>query len=315
MPKREFLVTPLVGLGQRLDVFLSEKIKELTRSQIQKIVDKQKVIVNNVVRKSSYKLREGDRVELEFEIPKPEEVRPENIPLELPYSDDHIVVIDKPSGMVVHPGAGRTHGTLVNALLYHFPELAEFGPEERPGIVHRLDKETSGLMVVARTQKAQKELQRQFKMREVNKHYLGLVWGKMPEKKGEITWSLGRHAKHGERMSVKTRKPRTALTQYSVQEEYPEFSLLEIKPVTGRTHQIRVHFSASGHPVVGDTRYGRRKIKIRCPRLFLHSYWLSFIHPETKEKLEFSSPLPEDLKNFLEKQKKRKHEKGDSPLI
>lgn len=305
MPKREFLVPPLVGLDQRLDVFLSEKINELTRSQIQKIVDKQKVKVNSVIRKSSYKLREGDRVELEYEIPKPEEIKAENIPLKLEYSDDHIVVVDKPSGMVVHPGAGRTHGTLVNALLYHFPELAEVGPKERPGIVHRLDKETSGLMVVAKTQKAQKDLQQQFRMREVNKHYLGLVWGKMPEKKGKITWSIGRHAKHGERMSIKTKKPRTAETQYSVQEEYPEFSLLEIKPVTGRTHQIRVHFSASGHPVVGDTRYGRRKVKICCPRFFLHSYRLSFIHPETRERLEFSIPLPEDLKNFLEKQKKR----------
>jgi 23S rRNA pseudouridine1911/1915/1917 synthase len=302
VPKKEFLVTPPAGADQRLDVFLSEKIKELTRSQIQKIVDKQKVKVNRVLRKSSYKLKEGDRVELEYEIPRFEGIKPENIPLRLAYSDDHIIVIDKPSGMVVHPGAGRTEGTLVNALLYHFPELAEVGPQERPGIVHRLDKETSGLMVVARTQKAQKDLQHQFRMRKVSKLYLGLVWGKMPEKRGEITWSIGRHRKHGERMSVKTKKPRTARTQYSVQEEYPEFSLLKIEPVTGRTHQIRVHFSASGHPVVGDTRYGRRKVKIRCPRLFLHSYWLSFIHPETGERVEFSSPLPEDLNNFLEKQ-------------
>ncbi|UCC39215.1 MAG: RluA family pseudouridine synthase [Candidatus Aminicenantes bacterium] len=306
MPKREFLVSPLVGLDQRLDVFLSEKIRDLTRSQIQKIVDEQKVKVNGVVRKSSYRLREGDRVELEYEIPEPEGIKPENIPLRLVYSDDHIVVIDKPSGMVVHPGAGRKHGTLVNALLYHFPEVAEVGPKERPGIVHRLDKETSGLMVTAKTQKAQNDLQNQFRMREINKLYLGLVWGKMPEKKGEITWSIGRHAKHGERMSIKTKKPRTAETQYTVQEEYIEFSLLEIRPLTGRTHQIRVHFSASGHPVVGDTRYGRRKVKSRCPRLFLHSSWLSFIHPETRERLEFSSSLPEDLKNFLEKQEKRK---------
>jgi len=289
-----------------LDVFLSEKTRELTRSQIQKIVDGQKVKVNGVVRKSSYRLREGDRVELEFEILGPEGIKPENIPLRLVYSDDHIVVIDKPSGMIVHPGAGRKHGTLVNALLYHFPEVAEVSPKERPGIVHRLDKETSGLMVAAKTQKAQNDLQHQFRMREINKLYLGLIWGKMPEKKGEITWSIGRHAKHGERMSIKTKKPRRAETQYTVQEEYIEFSLLEIRPLTGRTHQIRVHFSASGHPIVGDTRYGRRKVKIRCPRLFLHSYWLSFMHPETKERLEFSSPLPEDLKNFLEKQEKRK---------
>ena len=301
MPKREFLITPLSGSNQRLDVFLSEKINELTRSQLQKIIEEKRVKVNGIVRKSSYKLKAEERVEIEYELVEPRKIQPEDIPLNVHYSDDHIVVIDKPSGMVVHPGAGRRRHTLVNALLYHFPDLKQVGQEERPGIVHRLDKETSGLMVVARNLKTYTQLQQQFRKREVEKLYLGLIWGRMPEKKGKISWPIGRHVKHGERISVKTKKPRDAETHYSVRKEYKEFALLEIKPFTGRTHQVRVHMAASGHPLVGDTRYGRRKLKRRFPRLFLHSSCLSFVHPETKKRIEFSSPLPKDLKSFLDK--------------
>ena len=300
VPKKEFLITSLSGVNQRLDVFLSEKIKELSRSRIQKIVEEQRVRINGVSRKSSYKLREGERVEIDFELPEPEKIEPENIPIEVLYSDVCIAVVDKPSGMVIHPGTGNKQHTLVNTLLYHFPDIKMVGPEERPGIVHRLDKETSGVMVVAKNLKAYKELQRQFKVREVEKFYVGLVWGKMPRHEGKISWAVGRHKKHGERMSIKTRKPRSAETLYTVQKEYGEFTLLEIKPTTGRTHQIRVHLSASGHPVVGDNRYGGRKSKISCPRLFLHAQCLVFFHPETKERVEFSSHLPQDLRDFLD---------------
>lgn len=309
MPKREFLTTPLSGLNQRLDVFLSGKINELTRSQIQKIIGEKKVRVNGIARKSSYKLKAQERVEIEYELVEPQKIKPENIPIDVLYVDDHIVVINKTSGMVVHPGAGKRHHTLINALLYYFPDLREVGPEERPGIVHRLDKETSGLMVVARNLKARTELQRQFRKREVEKLYLGLVWGRMPEKKGKISWAIGRHIKHGERISVKTKKPREAETHYSVRKEYKEFTLLDIKPFTGRTHQIRVHMAASGHPLAGDTRYGRRKSKRSFPRLFLHASCLSFSHPETKEKVEFSSPLPQGLKSFLDKLEERKEKR------
>ncbi len=203
--------------------------------------------------------------------------------------------------MVVHPGAGVRQGTLANALLHYYPELQDIGPEERPGLVHRLDKETSGVMVVARTLKAYHHLQHQFKIKEVNKRYFGLVWGKMSQNKGRITWSIGRHPKHGERISVKTRKPRSAETLYTVLQEFKEYTLLEIQPITGRTHQIRVHLAASGHPIVGDRRYGRRMIKGDCPHLFLHAHQLSFIHPEKNMRVEFTSPLPEDLKKFLKK--------------
>ncbi len=304
MPKKEFLVTALSGADQRLDTFLSQKIKELSRSRLQKAIDLEKVKVNRIIRRSSYRLKEGDRVEVEFEIAEPEKIEGEDLPLEVIYRDKHLLVIDKPSGMVVHPGPGNRRGTLVNALLFHFPRIKEIGPQERPGIVHRLDKETSGVMVVARTLKAYRELKKQFKERQIKKVYSGLVWGKMPEKEGRINWALGRHVKHGQRISVKTRRPRSAETHYIVQEEIGSFNLLEIRPVTGRTHQIRVHFAASGHPLVGDTRYGRRKSRPECPRLFLHAAGISFLHPETGEKAEFVSPLPQDLSKFLEVVKK-----------
>jgi 23S rRNA pseudouridine1911/1915/1917 synthase len=300
VPKRKFQITASSGADQRLDAFLSQKIKELSRSQLQKFIEQERVKVNQTIQKSSYKLKEGDRVEIEFEVREPEKVEGENLPLEIICKDNHLLVISKPSGMVVHPGARNRQGTLVNALLFHFPQLRQIGPEERPGIVHRLDKETSGVMVVAKTLKAYQDLQQQFKRRQVKKVYSGLVWGKMSKKKGLIDWAIGRHVKHGERISVKTKKPRPAETFYTVQEEFKNFTLLEIRPVTGRTHQIRVHFAASGHPLVGDVRYGRRKSKIKCPRLFLHALRLSFLHPETGERIEFTSPLSEDLKGFLE---------------
>jgi 23S rRNA pseudouridine1911/1915/1917 synthase len=312
VPKREFLTTPLSGLNQRLDVFLSERINELTRSQVQRFIEERKVMVNGIARKSSYKLKSGEKVEIEYELARPPKIKPENVPVGVLYSDDHIAIIDKPSGMVVHPGAGKSQHTLVNSLLYRFPDLKEIGPEERPGIVHRLDKETSGLMVVARNLKAYEQLQQQFKKREVEKTYLGLIRGRMPEKKGKISWSIGRHVKHGERISVKTKKPREAETYYSVLKEYEEYSLLEVKPLTGRTHQIRVHMAASGHPLAGDTRYGHRKSKPNFPRLFLHASCLSFIHPETQKRAEFSSPLPQDLKSFLEKLEEKKKKRGQT---
>lgn len=300
MFKKEFLVYSRSTINQRLDVFLSEKIKDLSRSQLQRLVDKESVKVNGEFKKSSYKLKAGDRIEIEFELPGPLEIQAEDIALEMLYSDGHLVVINKPSGMVVHPGAGIRCGTLVNALLFHFPDVKNIGPEERPGIVHRLDKEASGVMVVARSEKAYRELQRQFRKREVGKVYMGLVWGRMKDKEGRIDWPIGRHPKLGQRISVKTKKPKSAETHYSVLKEFQDSTLLEIKPITGRTHQIRVHFSAAGHPLVGDKRYGIRMSKIKFPRLFLHAYRLEFNHPETGKRMEFHSPLPEELKKILE---------------
>jgi 23S rRNA pseudouridine1911/1915/1917 synthase len=278
---------------------LSGKIDDITRAQIKKLIVDGKVTVNDSPVKASYRLRNEDRVTASFSVLSPPKIKAENIPLDIIYQDSHILVLDKPSGMVIHPGAGNFSHTLVNALLFHFPDIQILGPSERPGIVHRLDKETSGVMVVALTDAVYVELQRQFKAREVDKHYLGLVWGSISNQEGSISWPIGRHVRYRERISVKTNKPREAETRYKVRQVFRQFSLLEISPVTGRMHQIRVHLAAAGHPIVGDSIYGRRKAKTRCPRLFLHADRLAFMHPHTQTRVEFSSSLPQDLRDFL----------------
>jgi 23S rRNA pseudouridine1911/1915/1917 synthase len=304
VPKREFVVSAGSGPGRRLDVYLAERLEGLTRSRIRKLIDEGKVMVNGASKKAGHKLRENDLVEAEVrEEPSPE-LRPQEAPLTVLYSDDQIVVIDKPCGLVVHPGAGNREGTLAGALLYRFPEISGLGPAERPGIVHRLDKETSGVMVVAKSPEAYASLQKQFKDRDVRKVYLGLAWGKMSAE-GCIDKPIGRHIKHGQRMSVRTRKPRAAETFYKVREEFKGMSFLEIRPVTGRTHQIRVHLAAAGHPLAGDSRYGRRREQPKFPRLFLHAHRLSFIHPGTGERVEFASDLPDDLRSLLERERVR----------
>jgi 23S rRNA pseudouridine1911/1915/1917 synthase len=298
VPKKTFQVL-LPDIDKRLDVFLAGKETQLTRSQIQKMIEVGKARVRGKRRRAGYRLREGDRVEFDYELLRKEEPAPEKVPLNILYDDDHIIVLDKPPGIIVHPGAGKAHPTLVNGLLFLFPEIRKVGSPDRPGIVHRLDKETSGLMVVAKTQNAYLALQDQFRERQVEKSYLGLVWGKLSDNEGRFTWAIGRHRKHGERMSIKTKKPRSAETLYKVLKRYSQFTLLEVRPITGRTHQIRVHLAASGHPIVGDSRYGRKGEKIRVPRLFLHAYQLAFFHPYTGQMVEFFSPLPGDLEEFL----------------
>lgn len=298
---REFIVTPDSGENQRLDLFLAKKLDGWSRSQIQRLITEGQVFVNGKRRRPSYKLKLDERIEVDDALEVEIGLEPEYIPLTVIYEDEHLVVIDKPSGMVVHPGAGRETNTMANALIARFPELRGLGPKEKPGIVHRLDKETSGIILVARTPMAHRELQRQFKAREVEKLYIGLVWGKMPQKEGKITWAIGRHTKHGERISVKTKKPRIAETHYRVKKSLGAYALLEIRPITGRTHQIRVHMAASGHPVVADPHYGRRKVSSGCPRLFLHAHRLTVTHPTSGERVSFESPLPDDLTQFLEK--------------
>lgn len=300
MPKTSFLILPDSGQDQRVDIYLSQKFPHLSRSYIQKLIQEFRVKINGQSVKTSYRLKEGDLGEIDIFVPQEEPLLPENIPLTSLFEDEYILVIDKPSGLVVHPGAGTSNHTLVNALLFFCPSLRDVGEKNRPGIVHRLDKDTSGVMVVAKTQMAYEELQRQFKAREVEKLYIGLVWGRVPEKTGQITWAIGRHEKHRQRISTRTKKPKAAETHFTVRQEWSDFTLLEIRPLTGRTHQIRVHLAALGHPVVGDTIYGRKKTKLPISRLFLHALQLTIVHPESKEKMEFNSPLPQELNEYLE---------------
>jgi 23S rRNA pseudouridine1911/1915/1917 synthase len=300
VPQADLVVGPEAGRGTRLDVFLADKIEGLSRAQVRKVIDAGGVRVGSYARKAGYKLKPGDRVHIEYEPPEPEAALvPQNIPLKTIYVDADVIVIDKPPSLVVHPGPGHPSGTLVNALLHHFPETAAVGVEGRPGIVHRLDQDTSGVMVVARSPRAWSFLHHQFKNRIVWKTYLALAWGHVTAMEGKISWPLGRHPKEGSRMSVRARSPKRAETFFQVQRNFKDTTLLEVKPVTGRTHQIRVHLAAAGHPLCGDPVYGRKKEPREFPRIFLHAHTLSFLHPESEERLTFASPLPPDLEAVI----------------
>lgn len=301
MPESRILVTETQDGGQRIDAFLAGKLPELSRSQVQALISQGKVAVNGRPTKSSYKIAGGEKVSIEYAIEQEKPTLcPEQISIPVLHQDTDIIVVDKPAGMVVHPGAGRRSQTLVNALLYLFPDLAKMEPPDRPGIVHRLDKETSGVLVVARSLRALRGLQQQFKERTVQKQYLGLAWGNIRHAEGRISWAIGRHARRRERISIKTDRPRQAETIYRVRRVYQEFTYLEIQPLTGRMHQIRVHMAAAGHPLVGDSRYGRRSHKGPSPRLFLHAWNLTFTHPGSGQAMEFTAPLPSDLQEVLD---------------
>ena len=299
MTGEKFHITLSHGAGQRLDVFLAAHLEELTRSQVQRLVAGQKVRLNGTWTKASHRLQAGDVVEVEPPEEKKSQLLPENIPLDVLYSDEDVIVINKPAGLVVHPGAGVEHGTLVNALIHHFPGIERVGHPERPGIVHRLDKETSGVMVVARSELAYNELKRQFKAREVEKVYMALVWGHLQMEEGKMDWALGRDPRFRQKISIRSRHPRAALTYYSVKKVLEGCTLVEVKPVTGRTHQIRVHFAAAGHPIVGDVRYGGKDKSKRYVRLYLHAWHLVFSHPATKRLLEFYAPVPPEFQEII----------------
>jgi len=300
VPSADLVVGPEAGERCRLDVFLADKIEGLSRAQVCKVIDAGGVRVGSFTRKAGYKLKPGDRVHIEYEIPEPEgPLVPQCIPLKIIFVDADVIVIDKPPRLVVHPGPGHPSGTLVNALIYHFPEIAVVGSEQRPGIVHRLDQDTSGVMVVARSPRAWSFLRDQFKRRVVWKTYLALAWGRITATEGKLSWALGRHPKERSKISIRAHSPKKAETFFQVQRTFKDTTLLEVKPVTGRTHQIRVHLAAAGHPVVGDPVYGRKHEPREFPRIFLHAHTLSFLHPETEERLTFASPLPPDLEDVI----------------
>jgi 23S rRNA pseudouridine1911/1915/1917 synthase len=297
--------------GQRIDSFLASRLSEISRTRIQRAIEDGDVIVGERTVKPSYRLRAGDQIEIDLPDPPAAQVAAEKIPLKILYEDADLIVIDKPAGMVVHPGAGVESGTLVNALVYHFNELSQKAGRARPGIVHRIDKETSGLLVVAKNDSSHERLSDQFRDRLVFKLYVALCYGRLTRERGEIAARIGRSPHNRTRMAVLSGGAgRAAHTLFEVADRFQQFTLLKVQIKTGRTHQIRVHLAHIGHPVVGDATYGGgRENSILDPRIkreikelgrhFLHSAQMAFTHPRTGERLEFASPLPGELTGFL----------------
>jgi 23S rRNA pseudouridine1911/1915/1917 synthase len=286
--------------GKRLDQFLSEADLNLSRSQAKKLIEAQFIRLNERPIKPSTHVRTSDRVSGILPEPTPLSLEPEALPLSILYEDSSIIVIDKPAGMVVHPAAGNPAGTLVNALIYHCKDLAGINGVLRPGIVHRLDKDTSGVMVVAKNDAAYRHLTKQFKNRIVEKVYLAAAYGTLGKEEGSIDSAIGRHPSERKRMSTRTKRGRPALTQWKVLERFKGVTFLELFPKTGRTHQIRVHLASIGHPILGDPLYGRKRKLGTMGRQALHAHRLGFIHPQTGERVEFVSPIPKEFRDVLE---------------
>ena len=293
--------------GLRLDNFLTALLPDLSRSQIQKLIKDGRVKGLAATLRASTSVHNGQTFEVDIPPPARTTPEPEPLPLLIVFQDPDVVVLDKPAGMVVHPAAGHRSGTLVNALLHHITDLSGVGGELRPGIVHRLDRGTSGLMVVAKNDRAHQELSRQFADREIEKEYVALVWGVVQAGR-RIDAAIGRDPHHRQKMSTRARRARSAVTRVTFSEHLKGVSLVKVAIATGRTHQIRVHLSAIGHPIVGDPVYGgvhRRtagnlKPVMRLERPFLHAARLAFTHPADGRRVEFESPLPQDLQSVID---------------
>ncbi len=297
--------------GARLDLLLARRLN-FSRARLQRWLKAGLVKVDGRARPARHLVRAGESITLTVPPPEPSPLRPQALPLEIIYEDRDLLLVNKPPGLVVHPGAGHRQGTLLNALLHHCPELREIGDVSRPGLVHRLDKDTSGVLVVAKTASAHQALVRQFQGREVSKIYLALIWGRFKEKEGEITAEVGRHPTARQKMSIHPRRGKPARTCWRVIREFPgPLTLVELKPETGRTHQLRVHLAALGHPVVGDATYGGGAARLKATpqlaglrplvrRQLLHGWELSFSHPRTGEWVSWEAPLPEDFQAVLD---------------
>jgi 23S rRNA pseudouridine1911/1915/1917 synthase len=293
--------------GVRLDNFLTALLPDQSRSNVQRLIKEGHVSGPMTTPRPSTAVHSGQTFTVDIPAAAPSLPEPEELPLRIIYQDPHIVVLDKPAGMVVHPAAGHRGGTLVNALLHHVKDLSGIGGETRPGIVHRLDRGTSGVMVVAKNDRAHQELSRQFSDREVEKEYIALVWGVVQAGR-RIDAPIGRDPGDRQKMSTRARRARHAVTRVTFAKHYKGVSLLKVAIATGRTHQIRVHLSAIGHPIVGDATYGgvhRRtaanlRAVQRLERPFLHSARLAFTHPGDGRRVEFDSPLPPDLQHVLD---------------
>ena len=276
----------------RLDKIIALNMKDLSRTMIQEMINRGLVSVNGKITKASYKTKLNDQIEIMIEDNTELDIEPENIPLKIVYEDKDIIVVDKPTGMIVHPSAGIMHGTLVNALLFHCKDLSGINGVNRPGIVHRIDKETSGLLMVAKNDNAHRLLSKQLKDHTVVRRYVALVHGLIPHEHGKVDAPIGRNPKDRQSMAVTRTNSKEAVTNFTVLKRYNAMSLIECRLETGRTHQIRVHMSYIGYPVYGDPKYGYRKDDFSHGQ-FLHAKKLGFIHPTTQKYMEFESPLPD----------------------
>lgn len=292
--------------GERLDKFVSSSLSDITRSFVQKLIDKKNISVNSNYKSCNYKIRYNDIIEVN--IPSPEIIKtlPENIPLNIIYEDNDLLVVNKPKGMVVHPAVGNFTGTLVNALLYHCGDtLSGINGEIRPGIVHRIDKDTSGLLIVAKNDYAHNKLALQIKEHSFNREYEAVVYGNIKNQEGIIDAPIGRNPADRKKMAVTSKASKNAITHYRVLNRYNGFTHIKLKLETGRTHQIRVHMAYIGHPVAGDILYGPKKVIKSLNGQCLHARLIGFIHPGSGKYIEFETELPDYFKNFLLEIKKK----------
>lgn len=299
MAIEKFLVSEL-DIDKRLDLFLSENLEGMSRSYVQGIIEKDAVRVNGKQKKSNYKMKLNDEVSIDIPNPVELQVEPENIPINIVYEDSDVIVVNKPQDMVVHPAPGNYNGTLVNALLYHCKDLSGINGVIRPGIVHRIDKDTTGILVIAKNDNAHNKLALQLKDHTMTRTYYALVEGNVKSDEGTIDAPIGRHPSDRIKMTV-IKDGREAVTHFKILERFGEYTLIQCNLETGRTHQIRVHMAHIGHPLVGDNVYGRKKQKFKVLGQVLHAKKLGFIHPTTGEYIEFDSELPEYFVELLNK--------------
>lgn len=292
--------------GTRLDVFLVSSLDDMSRSSIQKLIEGGHVVVNDEVCKTKKrKIELDDKIEITIPLPEKLDILPEDIPLEIVYEDDHLLVINKEKGMVVHPGVGNMSGTVVNAILYHCEgRLSSINGVERPGIVHRIDKDTSGLLMIAKTDQAHRSLTAQLAEHSITRAYKAIVYNNFKEDEGRIDLPIGRHPTNRLRQAVTDINSKNAVTNYRVIERFGRFTFIEARLETGRTHQIRVHMSYMKHPLLGDKIYGPAKNNYGVEGQMLHAYLLGFVHPVSGEYMEFESDLPEEFKSVLGKLRK-----------
>ncbi|MDH4155213.1 MAG: RluA family pseudouridine synthase [Nitrospira sp.] len=304
----EFLITA-GEQPKRLDIFLVGRERDASRSALQRLIELGRIRVNDQVVKPSHKIKPGDRITMDVPKPEPLSMKGEDIPLEVLFEDDALLVLNKPPGIVVHPAPGNWSGTLVNALLHHFQTsggtISTIGGKERPGLVHRLDKETSGVMVITKTDTAHRTLAAQFKLHTITRVYEALVWGVPKKGRGMIDLAIGRDRKDRKKFSSNTTSPRESVTEYVVNRRYGKVAAhVLLYPQTGRTHQLRVHLTSVGHPILGDRTYGGNKVMaledIEVPRVMLHARTLGFTHPTTGSREEFTRPFPADMERVTQ---------------